>query len=207
MNYEILVNKQNPIEIEYMKNVIEPSLVEIEYSRDNDDIFNDFNIKNKKIYLEAETAKAWYDLKNFLVNKGIDFDICSGFLSIENQKYKYSSFLKRNGLELTENKMCKPGYSEHHTGLAIDCDYYKNGDWAGICDDNNPETKYIHSILCEFGFILRFPNHKQKITEMQYEPWHIRYVGKDLARELYEEDITLEEYYERKKDIKLSHSV
>ncbi len=42
---------------------------------------------------------------------------------------------------------------------------------------------------------------------MQYEPWHIRYVGKDLARELYEEDITLEEYYERKKDIKLSHSV
>ena len=199
MNYEILVNKENPISEEYIKNVIEPSLVEIEFSRDNDDIFADFNIPNKKIYLERKTAEAWYQLKEFLVNQGIKFDICSGFLSLENQQYKYNSFLKRNGLELTKRRISLPGYSEHHTGLAIDCDYFKNNDWAGICNDDNPETKYIHSILHNFGFILRYPKHKQEITKMQYEPWHIRYVGKELAKKIYEEDLTLEEYSKKRK--------
>ena len=199
MNYEILVNRENSIDIEYMKDVIEPSLVKIEFTRDNDEIFEEFNITSKKIYLESETAKAWYQLKQFLVNQGIEFDICSGFLSLENQSYKYNSFLKRNGIEMTERRMSKPRYSEHHTGLAIDCDYFKNDDWAGICSDDNPETKYIHSILHNFGFILRYPKHKQEITGMQYEPWHIRYVGKELAKKLYEEDLTLEEYYLRKK--------
>ena len=198
MNYEILVNKENSINMEYMKDVVEPSLVEIEFTRDNDDIFEEFNITSKKIYLESETAKAWYELKNFLVNQGIEFDICSGFLSLENQQYKYNSFLKRNGIEMTERRMSKPGYSEHHTGLAIDCDYFKNDDWAGICSDDNPETKYIHSILHNFGFILRYSKHKQEITGMQYEPWHIRYVGKELAKKLYEEDLTLEEFYIKK---------
>lgn len=199
MNYEILINKENPIEQKYLKEVVEPSLVEIEYTRDNDDIFESYQTTDKRIFLEKETAKAWYELKKHLVNKGLEFDICSGFLSLELQENKYNSFLKRNGLELTQRRMCKPGYSEHHTGLAIDCDYFINGDWAGICNDDNLETKYIHSILHNFGFILRYPKHKQEITGMQYEPWHIRYVGKELAKKLYEEDLTLEEYYLRKK--------
>ena len=165
-----------------MKDIIEPSLVEIEFTRDNDEQFENFNITNKKIYLERKTAKSWYQLKNFLVKQGIEFDICSGFLSIENQQYKYNSFLERNGIELTKRRMCLPGYSEHRTGLAIDCDYFKNNDWAGICSDDNYETKYIHSILHNFGFILRYPKHKQEITGMQYEPWHIRFVGKELAK-------------------------
>ena len=199
MNYEILVNKENPIDIKYLKEIIEPSLVEIEFTRDNDDIFEDYNMKEKKIYLEKETAKAWYQLKHFLVNQGIEFDICSGFLSLENQQYKCNSFLNRNGIEMTKKRMCLPWYSEHHTGLAIDCDYFKNDDWAGICSDDNPETKYIHSILHNFGFILRYPKHKQEVTGMQYEPWHIRYVGKEMARKLYEENLTLEEYYKKRK--------
>lgn len=198
MNYEILINKENPIDQKYLKEVVEPSLVEIEYTRDNDDIFESYKTTDKRIFLEKETAKAWYELKKHLVNKGLEFDICSGFLSLELQENKYNSFLKRNGLELTQRRMCKPGYSEHHTGLAIDCDYFINGDWAGICNDDNPETKYIHSILHNFGFILRYPKHKQEITGMQYEPWHIRYVGKELAKKLYEEDLTLEEFLLKK---------
>lgn len=200
VNYEILVNKDNPIDINYLNEIIIPSLIEIEFTRDNEDIFEEFNIADKKIYLESETANAWYELKNFLISKGINFDICSGFLSLENQKNKYNNFLKRNGYEMTEKRMSLPRYSEHHTGLAIDCDYFINGDWAGICSDDNPETKYIHSILHVFGFILRYPKHKQEVTGMQYEPWHIRYVGKELAKKLYSEDLTLEEYYSKKKN-------
>lgn len=199
MNYEILVNKDNPIDIEYLNNVIIPSLEEVEFSRDNDVIFEEFKIPEKKIYLEKETKEAFYKLRFFLINKGIEFDICSGYLSLENQKNKYDSFLERNGEVLTENRMSKPGYSEHHTGLAVDCDFYKNDDWAGICPlengSENEETKYIHSILSDFGFILRYPKDKTSITKMQYEPWHIRFVGIDLAKKLFLENKTLEEYH------------
>lgn len=199
MNYEILVNKDNPIDLNYLENTIIPSLVSVEFSRDNSDLFDEFGITDYQIFLEKATANAFYELKDFLIKKGIYFDICSGYLSLEQQKNKYDNFLKRNGIKMTEKRMCLPGYSEHHTGLALDCDYYKDNDWAGICSDDNLETKFIHTILFQFGFILRYPKDKQEITKMQYEPWHIRYVGKELARKLYEDNITLEEYYLNKK--------
>ena len=199
MDYEILVNKEKSIDMEYLKKVIIPSLVSVEFERDNDDIFKEFHIIDKKIYLEQETYYWWKKLKTFLNNQGIQFDICSGYLSLEQQQYKYQEFLKRNGIELTKNRISLPGYSEHHTGLAIDCDFYKDGEWAGICSDNE-ETKYIHSIIHHFGFILRYPKDKENITKMQYEPWHIRYVGKELAYKLYKENKTLEEYLVNKKN-------
>ncbi len=199
MNYEILVNKENPIEVEYLNQVIIPNLEEVQFFRDNDDIFEDFKITDKKIFLEKQTKIAFYELRKFLNKQGILFDICSGYLSLENQKNKYNSFLERNGEALTKNRIPMPGCSEHHTGLAIDCDFYKDGDWAGICPledgTENEETKYIHSILSDFGFVLRFPKNKTNITGMQYEPWHIRYVGKELAKKLESENKTLEEYY------------
>lgn len=199
MDYELLVNHENPISLEYLNNVVIPNLEEVSFLRDNNDIFEEFKIANKKIFLERQTKIAFYKLRDFLNNQGINFDICSGFLSIENQGHKYNSFLERSGEELTKIKMAIPGYSEHHTGLALDCDFYKNDDWTGICplpDGNeNVETKYIHSILPEFGFILRFPKDKTHVTRMQYEPWHIRYVGVELAKKLSSENTTLEEYH------------
>ena len=203
MNYEILVNSEHPIDIEYLNSVIIPNLEEVNFERDNDDIFEDFQIKDKKVFLEKEAKKAFCNLRDFLNKNGIKFDICSGYLSPENQKNKYETFLRRNGQEMTDKKICKPMYSEHHTGLAIDCDFYKDGDWAGICEKidgtENPETKFIHSILPQYGFILRFPKGKEDITKRGYEPWHIRYVGKLLANKLTSENKTLEEYYNEKK--------
>jgi len=198
MDYNILVNENNKIDEEYLKNIIIPSLIPVNFSRDNGEIFSAFKIEDKKIYLEKCAAEAWEELKKYVNGKGIVFDICSGFLSIENQTYKYNDFLARNGLELTTKRMAKPGFSEHHTGLALDCDYFIDEDWAGICSDNNKETKLIHNILHNFGFILRYPKGKEEITGMQYEPWHIRYVGKDLATFLYNYELTLEEHLMQK---------
>lgn len=209
MNYEILVNKDNPINIEYLNNIVIPNLEKVEFFRDNEDIFNEFKIENKSIYLESATKKAFYALREYLKEKNIIFDICSGYLSLENQEYKYNSFLKRNGRVLTGKRMAKPKFSEHHTGLAIDCDFYKDGDWGGMVpyDDGNEneETKYIQSILSQFGFIIRYPKGKESITGYGYEPWHIRYVGKDLAYKLYSEDITLEEYYYELQEKKINY--
>lgn len=199
MNYEILVNKENPINIEYLNNIVIPNLEKVDFFRDNEDIFNEFKIEDKNIYLESTTKKAFYALREYLKEKNIIFDICSGYLSLENQEYKYNTFLKRNGRIMTEKRMAKPSFSEHHTGLAIDCDFYKNNDWGGMVPyedgSENEEIEYIHSILSQFGFIVRYPKGKESITGYRYEPWHIRYVGKDLAHKLYSEDITLEEYY------------
>lgn len=199
MNYEILVNKDNPIDINYYDNVVKPSLVEIDYFRENDDVFDEIGISSKKIYLEENAGKYFLLLRTFLKKKGIIFDIVSGFLSLEEQQKKYDSYLKRNGIEKTKMKMCLPLYSEHNTGLAVDCDFYKNGTWGEICnEENESEINYIHSIIHNFGFVLRYPKDKERITNMEYEPWHIRFVGKKLAKELYDNNLTLEEYYEKK---------
>lgn len=200
MKYDILVNYSNPIDMEYYKNIIIPSLVPIDFQRDNSDIFVSHGIKENKIYLESNTAEAWLKLRNYVRTKGIIFDICSGFLSLKQQENKYNDFLARNGQELTKQRIALPTYSEHHTGLALDCDFYINEDWAGISPDefgnDKPETKFIHNILPKFGFILRYPRDKVVVTNIQYEPWHIRYVGVELAKEITDKGFTLEEYHD-----------
>ena len=94
--------------------------------------------------------------------------------------------------------MAKPGYSEHQTGLAVDLAIFKNGDYL-INDDFIKEKdicNFIKENCYKFGFILRYPFDKEKITGYNYEPWHLRYVGNDLASYFKENNLTLEDYYE-----------
>ena len=89
--------------------------------------------------------------------------------------------------------VAKPGYSEHHTALALDLTPY---DTCGneVQDDDYEAYGKLHPHLHEFGFILRYPAGKEDVTGYPFEPWHIRYVGVDAAREIYENGWTLEEY-------------
>lgn len=92
-----------------------------------------------------------------------------------------------------------PGCSEHATGLAVDLvslDYQ-------ILDENQVTTKENRWLLehcSEYGFILRYPNGKEAITGIHYEPWHFRYVGQQAAKEIMNRGITLEEYLEKSFD-------
>ena len=204
MQYDILVNKENEIDMALYNNVILPSLIEVPFERDNKEVLIAQGNYSNKIYLETETKTKWLELRNHVRDsKNVDFDICNGFLTIEQQQFKYDDFLNRNGIELTEKRMALPGYSEHHTGLAIDCDYFYNGDWAGITPDEdgkeNDITLWIHNELHNYGFILRYPKGKEDITNMSYEPWHIRYVGLELANYMSDNDLTLEEYNQLRK--------
>ena len=94
-----------------------------------------------------------------------------------------------------------PGYSEHHTGLALDLylningkDVYENEDMVKY-----PEVwAKIHKKLADYGFILRYLEGKEDITGYSYEPWHIRYIDNvDAAKEIAERGITLEEYLDK----------
>jgi len=81
-----------------------------------------------------------------------------------------------------------PGTCEHELGLAVDIN----------ADKEQSSNEEVYNWLAEnawrYGFILRYPKGKEDITGIDYEPWHYRYVGKEVAKEIYEEGITLEEY-------------
>ena len=93
------------------------------------------------------------------------------------------------GKEQAERVSARPGYSEHQLGLAIDVNscYYDFADTA--------EAKWLAKNCCKYGFILRYPSYaSEKITGYAYEPWHIRYLGKELAKKVFDSGLTLEEY-------------
>ena len=89
--------------------------------------------------------------------------------------------------------MAVPGTSEHQTGLAVDIvdmNYQ-------LLDEKQEDTavqKWLIKNSYKYGFILRYPSDKSEITGINYEPWHYRYVGKDVAKEVYEQGVCFEEY-------------
>ena len=82
-----------------------------------------------------------------------------------------------------------PGTSEHQLGIAVDINADKSK-----CS-NEDVYGWLTENAYKYGFVLRYPLGKQKITGTSYEPWHYRYVGKEVAREIYEREICLEEYF------------
>lgn len=202
MDYKMLVNRDNKIERETYENEIVPNIVAVKTRKNNEVVFRVFGIEDKKTYLEKKTAKKFKEFQNFARKNGIIIDITSGYLSFEQQDKKYKYFIEKGGKEWAEKSSCPAGYSEHNTGLAMDFDIFLNGRWGGIALDRNgninEQTKFLHKHLHEFGFILRYPKGKEDITKMKFEPWHIRYVGEELAKYIYENNITLEEYYSQK---------
>lgn len=204
MDYQILVNKTHKLDDEYLKTTIIPQIVEVDPMKNNEIVYRTFGIKEHATFLEKKTAEQFEKLRVFARENGIILGITSGYLSLEQQGIKYEYFVRKKGIEFAQKSACLPGYSEHNTGLAMDCDIFRNGRWAGIAlDENgniNQETAWLHSVLPKFGFILRYPKGKESITGMKFEPWHIRYVGEELAEYLTSNNLTMEEYYESKSE-------
>lgn len=106
------------------------------------------------------------------------------------QRTLYDNYVKRDGKDAADTYSARPRYSEHQTGLAIDL---KNTSLENIrlTDDN---YKWLENNAYKYGFIIRFPKDKEFITGYQFENWHIRYVGKDIAKVIHDNKLTLEEY-------------
>lgn len=119
---------------------------------------------------------------------GFSMPLLSGYRSYQTQVNLYQRYVNRDGQSLADTYSARAGHSEHQTGLAFD---------VGSIDDNygtTPAGKWLVQHCAEYGFILRYPKGKEYITGYQYEPWHIRYVGKKAAKEIMDKGITLEEY-------------
>ena len=145
--------------------------------------------------LTKETEAAFQEMKAAAQSEGHTLTIRSAYRTRERQEYLFNNYVKNDGLEDALTYSARPGHSEHQTGLAMDINT------ASTVESRNPEMKVILDWLSanasKYGFILRYPEGKSDITGYIFEPWHFRYVGKDLAEKLYQngEWITLEEYF------------
>lgn len=181
MNYQILVNKDNPLS----KNYIPKNLV-LANSQYKENI-----LVNKKVFY------AFKKMKSAAKKYGYDFDIMSGYRNYSYQENIYNKSLEEKGYVYTFRSIAKPGTSEHQTGLAIDICFYRNNHCYIEHElENAPELTWLINNSYQFGFILRYPQNKEDITGYNYEPWHYRYVG-SLAKYLTKNKLTIEEYFKK----------
>lgn len=123
--------------------------------------------------------------------EGLNVYLSSGFRSFSYQSTIYNNYVSRDGKLLADTYSARPGHSEHQTGLSFDVNQIDNS------FDNTPEAKWLSNNCYKFGFILRYPKGKENETGYQYESWHFRYVGTELAEKLYNNGdwITMESYF------------
>lgn len=120
---------------------------------------------------------------------GISLYTLSGFRSYDTQEAVYNNYVAGSSREEADRYSARPGYSEHQTGLAFDLNSLDEsfGDTA--------EGIWLAENCHRFGFIIRYPKNKEHITGYMYEPWHVRYIGRDMAQKVYNSGLTLEEYF------------
>ena len=138
--------------------------------------------------INDEALKAYEEMRAAAAKDNITLWIQSGYRSYKTQEELYNNYVKNNGKEKAETFSARPGHSEHQSGLAMD---------LNIIDDSfegTPEAIWIEKNSYKYGFIIRYPKGKENITGYKYEPWHIRYLGKDIAKKVYDSGLTLEEY-------------
>ncbi|MEG1027613.1 MAG: CapA family protein, partial [Oscillospiraceae bacterium] len=189
----VLVNKQNFIPEDFNTDLI--------------DINSNYNIPAKEgSFLNKTAADAISDMFTAAKGDGVNLYLRSSYRSVELQQsyYDYNvNMYKEQGLSeadakaKTELYYAIPGKSEHHTGLAADIvtvDWQNQGKALVADFDKTEAYKWLSQNAHKFGFILRYPLDKVTQTEISYEPWHYRYVGKDSAEYIYKNNLCLEEY-------------
>lgn len=134
---------------------------------------------------------AFSTMQSAAANDGISLSVISGYRSYSRQNTIYNNYVSRDGKVKADTYSARAGHSEHQTGLAADINSLSQS------FKNTKEGQWLNEHCSEYGFIIRYPEGKESITGYIFEPWHIRYVGKELASALYNNGdwITLEEYF------------
>lgn len=134
--------------------------------------------------MAAEATLSGYDLVAFSTYRSFDY-----------QTKLYDRYVTNDGQAAADRYSARPGYSEHQTGLAFDIgEQLFEQHFARESFGETEAGKWVAANAHKYGFIMRYPNGSEKITGYMYEPWHFRYIGKELAVQVYEANVTLEEY-------------
>ena len=139
--------------------------------------------------MRKDAAEAFMKMVDAALLDNIILKNASAYRSYDYQVNLYDSYVKRDGKINADIYSARPGYSEHQTGLCSDINTIDSS------FHGTSEANWLLKNAYKYGFIIRFPKDKEKITGYKYEPWHYRYVGEKVAKIIYEKDLTLEEYY------------
>lgn len=175
----VLVNKNYQLDQNYVPTDLE--MLSLSYAHENKQ-------------LRKNAKEAFEQLSEDAKTLGYRIIATSTYRDYHYQKKLFDDYTEKKGEAYALNCSAKPGHSEHQTGLAVDV--------AGSNDDydefeSSIEFPWMKENAHLYGFILRYPKGKEKITGFKYEPWHYRYVGPEIAKIIYENNLTLEEYYDQ----------
>lgn len=183
-NLLILVNKYNSLPKDYIPKKLET--INEKYSR-------------KGLLLVNKARIAFEKMSEAASKENLRIIAMSTYRSYEYQKLLYTNYSNKDGQEKADTYSARAGHSEHQTGLAVDV-YNINLPYTSF--EETEEFIWMQKNAHKYGFILRYPKQKTKQTGYQYESWHYRYVGKKIATEIYNNNITYDEYYIQNLDTK-----
>ncbi len=182
----IAVEKEDP-EIDYLVLVNKLNALPEDWE-DNLDVVFATNSFGDEIEVERTACKAYLQLREYLrKHDGIEVELDSARRSVATQQKIMDDFTAEYGADYAAKTVAMPGYSEHHTGLALDLYFRLDGEDVYYNEDmvQHPEIwEKVHAVLADYGFILRYLEGKEHITGYGYEPWHLRYVGEEVAKEI-----------------------
>lgn len=175
-NILVLVNKYNKLADDYKPDDLER-------------INTNYSVRN--LYLRKDAKEAFEALCRDASSLGLSIRAISSYRTFDYQKGLYDNYVSVNGVEEADTYSARPGFSEHETGLATDV-MGSNGNYTRFAETN--EYTWVVNNAHNYGFVIRYPENKENITKYKFESWHLRYVGKDAATYMYENNLCLEEY-------------
>lgn len=178
LNERMLVNKFYHLDEKYLPNDI-------------------VSVSNKYAYegnrLRKDAYDAFVDMWNAAMDNNIKLIINSSYREYEKQSNIYEDYKNWYGQTKADKQAARPGYSEHQTGLVVDV-FSSDNQLTGTFVDSEG-YKWLKENAYKYGYIERYPDGKEYLTGYEFESWHWRYVGKDVAKVIQDENITYDEYY------------
>lgn len=174
----VLVNKYNQLPHDYAPNDLEKI----------SPLFNTYGLM-----LRHSARIAFEEMCNDALNEGVHLEAISTYRSFYYQWKVYllniTPYMSLEEYQLIRDKVsARPGHSEHQTGLAVDINELEQS------FENTLSGKWLAANAHRYGFILRYPKGKEKITGYDYEPWHFRYIGKEFSQAVIESTLTYDEF-------------
>lgn len=185
----VLVNENHPI-IEEPKNLVD--------------------IGDGKL-IDERVLPHYNDLAKAAEEANIELVVVSSFRSVSEQEaiverdtnqYINQGYAEDEARKEAMGYLTEPGLSEHHTGMALDvleANWYNDGNMLEQEFGETKAGKWLEENVCHYGFVIRYERGKEQLTGINYEPWHIRYVGKENAEYMIANHLSLEEYVEQLK--------
>lgn len=179
----VVVNKGRILPSLYAPSVVVPKVT------------NHYGNGSNDSHLRPEATSAIEKMFAVARTDNLSLVLYSGYRSYPEQVTTYNGFVARDGAAKADTYSARPGHSEHQTGLAADISATSGKCDLSQCFADTPEGKWLAANAYKYGFILRYTKDAQSLTGFVSEPWHFRFVGKDLAAQIHQTSQTLEQFF------------